>query len=724
MRAIALLALVAACGDGDVPRPRAPAAPPTTTTPAAAAPAATRAAPSGPVLAAAPSVDLTANAVRWTIEDAGVIVPVASEGLRKYDLEYRSPWGDVRTMDGEPGRALAGRRAVLTIPWPSAAAARIVVRARGTGTLGLSAGRTKLGSARLDGRWQTLRFDAATLPGGELALRLDAAKGTRIRHLEVIPAGAAAGCARDGLAPLTPAAPGGGLGGVARMSILLHVPAGAYLAVTPSAAASARARVRVTAEDGTTETLLDGEVPAGEQIWPLARFADRLVRLEIDDPRCAATWRGARLAIAARPELAGPPATAAKHLVLLVVDTLRADRVQVMRDTPVATPRLTAAARDHGVVFRGNQSMAPSSPPSHATIHTGQIPRVHGAAGDTGAVHADAPVLARVLGDAGFRTIYVGNNDFAMGKLRKVARWDVAKTMTRLGKGIDCGPMIDEALAQLRAARDAGARAFVTILPIEPHVPYRQHPGVTDKYYAGAFDPMLRKQAGEKQLARVRRLGAADPRWAQLRALYDGEVEHLDACFGALEDGVAALGLAGDTALVVTSDHGEGLGERGGHVGHAYGLHGELIDVPLIVLAPGLVARAVDVLTSNLEIAPTVLDLVGLPPDPRMQAASLMPLARAGAPWPNRIVASEYGRSYALRGGRWRMVVDYDGRYTLHDVTADPEEARDLAKDAPMARQWLREAAGLYLAHRVAWRPTWGNLGDLAPGSPLDILSR
>jgi arylsulfatase A-like enzyme len=212
---------------------------------------------------------------------------------------------------------------------------------------------------------------------------------------------------------------------------------------------------------------------------------------------------------------------------------------------------------------------------------------------------------------------------------------------------------------------------------------------------------------------------ASSPRWDHLRGLYDGEVEYFDSCYAALEDGLAALGATDDTAIVLTSDHGEGMGERGGNTGHAYGLHGELIDVPLIVIGGGVPAGAVDVVTSNADIAPTVLALLGLPADQRMQGANLL------EPRLHRVIASEYGRSYALRGGRWRMVVDYDGTATLHDVVADPEEATDVSKAQPMARRWLRDAAGLYLAHRVDWRAaTWGSLGDLAATSPLAPRAR
>ena len=656
---------------GTPPVVTAEAAPVDATAPVDAAPAI--------ALADAPRIDLIANRARWHEHDGGLVVPIATEGLRKYAIEYRSPWGAVE--DG--GRVLRGRRATLTIPWEPAGDARVVVEARGTGTLAVRAGKARLGKARLGGAWEEVGFDVAagTIAPGEVALTLEAPRGTRFRRVRI--ADGSTRCAR---------------------SVLVEVPPDAYLVTR----ARGDGRVVVTAADGTR-----AEDPSS-----LAAFAGQLVRVDLEG--CDVTWEEAAIAVAARP--APAPFTPARNVVLLVVDTLRADRIAALRDTRVETPRLTGAVRERGVGFRHHQAMAPSSPPSHATIHTGQIPRVHGATGDTGDVVAGAPVLAAILGDAGFRTIYVGNNDFAMGRLRKVAGWDVSRTMVYEGKGIDCAPMVEATLDEIREARAAGERYFVTMLPIEPHVPYRYHEGITEKYYPGPFGKPFGKRATSAHLGRLKKMKTTAQTWAHLRGLYDGEVERFDACYGALEDGLAALGADEDTAIVLTSDHGEGLGERGGRVGHAYGLHGELIDVPLLVIGAGLPARVHDVVTSNADVAPTILSLLGLPPDPRMQGLDLVPTARDAGPAPGRIVASEYGRSYALRGNRWRLVVGYDGKATLHDVVADPEEARDVSAEAPMARRWLLDAAGLYLAHRVAWRAaTWGSLGDLAPTSPLAL---
>ncbi len=404
------------------------------------------------------------------------------------------------------------------------------------------------------------------------------------------------------------------------------------------------------------------------------------------------------------------------NVVLLVVDTLRADRLAAYGPTRVQTPRLTAAAA-RGAVFLRHQSMAPSSPPSHATIHTGQIPRVHGIAGDDGTLGADTPILSALLARAGFATHYVGNNDFAMSRFKQVGKWASFET-PYYAHGKDCAPIVERALAHATAAQAAGKRFFVSLLPIEPHVAYRFHDGVTDAYWPGPWPKPFAKVVTGAHLGRLKSMRLTADDWQRLRALYDGEVTHMDACYGALEDGLRAAGLLDRTAVIIASDHGEGQGERGGRAGHAYSLNRELVATPLIVIG-GVAPGPVTAPTSNLDLAPTVLALLGQPADPRMQGANLLPLA-GDRPLAPSIVASEYGKSYALRASRWQLVVDYDGDQHLYDVAVDPDEEHDAVATAPIALRYLRDAAGLYLAHRTRWHAArWGNLADLAPGNPL-----
>ncbi|HUQ01160.1 MAG TPA: sulfatase [Kofleriaceae bacterium] len=700
--------LIAACGthSGDGVRVAESAQAPA---PAAAAAATATATVSGPTapprvkLAASPRIDLDANRARWHVTDRGLVLEVAGEGLRKYDLAYRTSWRDRSTVDGRTGRVLKGKTA-LAFPWIDGdAAATVIVHAVGGGKLTLSLDGKKLGTAELSsGAWGPYVMNVApgALAQGEHVLTVDG-KRAMVERIEILPTARTsdAGC---------------GDAGWRRVSLYTELPAGAHLVAKPVAAGGGAVRVAVTAEGGARHVVHDGPAAALPAALALPDAGEQVVRLDLEADACA-RWDGAQIAVTERAPAARPAAV--DNVVLVVVDTLRADRLKAYVETRVETPWLTAAAA-RGAVFLRNQSMAPSSPPSHATIHTGQIPRVHGATGDDGVIAEDAPVLAAIAGRAGMFTAFVGNNDFAMTRLRGPGGWDVFETpFYKHGK--DCGPMFERGVALVGEAAAARKRFFLSLLPIEPHVAYRFHDGITDTYFGGPWSKPFGKRVTSAHLGRIKKMRMTDAQWAQVRALYDGEVTHVDRCLAALEDGLRAAGVLDRTAIVIASDHGEGLGERATNTGHAYGLNRELVDTPLVIVG-GVSASRVTVPSSNADIAPTVLDLLGLPADARMQGRSLIGDTLA-APMP-RVVASEYGKSYALRAARWHLVVDYSGRGELFDSAVDLDETHDRSGDAAAAipLRYLRDAAGLYLAHRAEWKAaTWGALNDLAPGNPL-----
>jgi arylsulfatase A-like enzyme len=266
----------------------------------------------------------------------------------------------------------------------------------------------------------------------------------------------------------------------------------------------------------------------------------------------------------------------------------------------------------------------------------------------------------------------------------------------------------------------AGKRWFISSVAFEPHTAYVYHPGITEHYHKGEFDPAIGKSPDGVVLTAIVRgtLKMTPARWSQLRGLYDGEIEFMDGCFGALVDGLKERGRGEDTAIVLTGDHGEGFFEHGS-MGHAYGHWGEVTNVPLVLYVPGLAGELVhvDTVVSHIDIAPTVADLMGVPPDERMQGESLLSMALRQGPWVPRVMPSEYGRSFGLRAARLRYIVDYAGKELLYDLAADPVEKTDVKDSRPMALRYLRDAAGFYLAHRARWRTsTWGTLNNHAAG--------
>jgi arylsulfatase A-like enzyme len=775
---ICLVTLLLCCGEGGQAGrpPSAPAGQP-------GGDHVTLPAPAIPALDQEPRVDLLHNQHRWHLHGPGapaaegsvtprraaagtvnhLVVPIAAEGLRKYSGEYKNPWGEVLEVEGHSGRVLGARQAVLRVPVDRAFAPMFRLRVLGAASgqqVSVAINGQRAQAIDIEPGWQVVNVPAsnARLDAGHSEIRLEVKRRGKAggvatyalwHSIEILDAAdgdaadaADAADAGDAAWPrLTPAGvvrAGGtaaearpALTGFARMRMLVEIPERAWLRLdTASPDGPAQFTVRITPIAGASQVLLDyhqghhqGHQP---DFWTrhhisLAELAGQLVELELatlGKGAAGAGWGEPRIVLESA-DIA--PYQPARNIILFVVDTLRADRLSLYGQTRVRTRHISDAAGQGSAVFLHNQAASPSSPPSHASIQTGTSPRVHGISGDQAALRDGTPMLSAILAGAGFATGYVGNNNFAMGRLRQPGRWDRFYEPVFNRQGVDCVPVIE---AMLRFVDERGDRRFfLSGLPLEPHVPYRYHQGITDLYFPGPYDPPIGKQPGSALISRITSGGLRmdDTRWKQIKALYDGEVHYVDECFGTLLRGLDTRGKLADTAIVLTSDHGEGMYEHG-RMGHAYGHYGELANVPLVVLWPrghGLAgaSRQLDLVTGHIDIAPTVLEIVGLTPDPHMQGRGLLSvIRRQGAPLP-RVVAMEYGRSYALRAREWRYIVDYSGREELYHVAEDPTEQRDVKADRPLALRYMRELAGFYLAHRTRWRATsWGDLNDHGPG--------
>jgi arylsulfatase A-like enzyme len=733
----------AGCGDKSVPKGKAheSGAPSSAGDPRAETAGETPAKPKV-ALADAPDIDLLDNRTLLHLRRGDLVVPVASEGLRKYVNEYRDPWGEVVSEGGKSGRVLGARAAELRFGWHGdPGAATLVIRLHGGGskqTIGAVLNGKTLGSAKVSDDWAvaTLAISDGSLTDGENVLSLrpgsrgsvggEAGYGA-IHSIEIVPGdGAGADSAAwPALDPVAPAAIGGdtrdALTGFRSYAMYVEIPATGWLDLAIGAPAAQHVSITATTVDGKVHGLLDGQVAAGT--WKshrisLADLAGELVRLELASDSETVAWAAPRIALE-RATVREKP-TPVRHSILVVVDALRSDRLALYGDTRVETPRITAEGRARGAWFLHNQAASPSSPPSHGSIQTGMTPRVHGVVGDKAQLAPGTPMISTVLGDAGIATAYYGNNAFGMGRLEKPGNWTEYHQPGREGLGIDCAPLIEAMLGFSKAQADEGNRFFISSLPYETHVPYRFHEGITDKYFAGPYDKPIGKEVNGGMLGQITggSLKMDETRWKQLKALYDGEATYMDGCFGALLDGLAEQKRIDDTAIVLTSDHGEGMYEHG-RMGHAFGHYAELGNVPFAIFSPGLVAEgmALDVVASHIDIAPTLIDLMGVDPPPEMQGESLLPIALRDGPWTPRVVSLEYGRSYALRARQWKYIVDYSGNESLYDLADDPTEQTDVKDSAPLALRYMRDLAGVYLAHRVSWRTrTFGTLNNHREG--------
>jgi arylsulfatase A-like enzyme len=692
-------------------------------------------------LAKDPVVDLQLNQAQFHLYRSGLVLPFTGEGFRKYSQEYGQPWGPIVRHENHPGRVCKTSTATLTFPSPGGIATLLV---RGHGLvngqkLSVHLNGQLLKNTDLPANWNTVAIEipAGKLKAGENTLQMSWQKSSTVggnksygllHSVEFAP-GSVAGDTHDKWPPALPGRPitignekHQSLTGFSTLALFTEIPERATLSLsTGVTVGEQRLQIKAETADGNAQTLFDGTQKIG---WSarkidLGKLAGQLVRLSFvagtADPTAVA-WGDARIEMATAPAHDVP---VFKNAILFVVDALRADRLSIYAKTRVATPNFRAAFEQKGIAFMHNQAASPSSPPSHGSIQTGMIPRVHGVSGDKEKLFPGTPMISTQLAAAGFATGYYGNNPFGMARLEAPGQWTEFHQPNQEGKGIDCVALVNGMIGFATQQAKAGKRFFISSLPYEPHTPYLYHPGITDKYHKGPWDPVVGKVVNGDLLGKIvsKKVILNDAQWNQLKALYDGEVEHADECYIQLMKGLEKAGIADETLFVLTADHGEGMLEHG-YMGHAYGHWGEVGNVPLVFFGKGLgKGTKSTVVSTHLDIAPTLIELLGVKPDQRIQGQSLVPsIARNGA-WTPRVVSLEYGRSYSLRSKDYRYIVDYGGNEMFYDLQRDPGEQKNLVETDRFGLRYLRDLTGFFLTHRTKWHTeSWGDLNNHRSG--------
>jgi len=679
---------------------------------------------------AGPSLDLVSSSALLHLYQHGLVIPFASEGFRKYSQEYTNPWKGTSKIEERTGRILGSTAASLRFPWPDEPGeATVIVRVHGGSAgkkLSVRLNGKPVKNATLDSGWQQLAIPIGTglLLKGENTLALGTGKKSAVFHSIEIAVGKVAEPADPwpAASATTTVSTGGkaepSLAGFSRMLIPVEIPQDGWLVLGTLGAA--HFQVTVAAENRPAKLLLDEKqtVPmVPERRLSLAEFAGKLVALElaIRDGAADAAWIAPRILL---PKVAVSPRPRPVHnTILLVADALRADKLPMFANTRVRAPNIAKTAEATGISFTTTQAASPSSPPSHATIQSGCMPRKSGILGDKSKLNPGTPMVSALLAKAGIATDFVGDASFAMKRLLPASTWNEFHQPNAEGKGGDCSAVIKQILAF--SDKQGDKRFFVSAVAFEAHTPYIYHEGTTEHYYSGPMDPAIGKSPDGVILTAIvgRKLTMTPERWGQLKGLYDGEVEHLDGCFGALTEGLKSRGLADKTDIILLADHGEGFLEHGS-MGHAYGQYAELTHVPLTFFLPGVGhGQKIDTVVGHIDVVPTILDRMGIGADPRLQGESLMPMMSRQGPWMPRVMPSEYGRSYSLRARDLHYVVDYGGNESLFDVTTDPDEKTDAKDKRPLALRYFRDLAGLYLAHRAQWSTAaWGTLNNHRAG--------
>jgi len=455
-----------------------------------------------------------------------------------------------------------------------------------------------------------------------------------------------------------------------------------------------------------------GLVGRAVRLWGALRprLRDRRVLVALGVVLSAFVAVGVVAALPSRAPARGP------NVILISVDSLRGDRITA--DRARVAPRVWDLAT-RGTHYRQAFVTLPRTFPSWVSLLTGRYPHHHGIRTmfpsweERGRVKGALPELLHARGyrtavvsdfageiftriELGFDTVrapYFRFRDMLAQRGLQIHRnlmpyianrYGHARLPAMAGLAENADPDIVNrtALETLRQVARS-ERFFLTVFYSASHFPY----AARDPYYRTFGDPHYRGPFLYQKPVAVTPKVISDADLRQIAALYDGSVHTADLAIGRLLDEVKRLGLEQNTIIVVTSDHGENLLELGRGMGHGEHLRGDrVVHVPLVIYDPihHPPPRAVDAITRDVDVAPTLTALLGAPPLPEVDGVDLGPLARGEKSDLGSRAYHETGL-WMLPGGR------YDGpgeriMYPPVTVTSDVDPVHD--DDVVLKREW------------------------------------
>jgi arylsulfatase A-like enzyme/Tfp pilus assembly protein PilF len=366
-------------------------------------------------------------------------------------------------------------------------------------------------------------------------------------------------------------------------------------------------------------------------------------------------------------------ANPSRHVLLITIDTLRADHLDVYGYRKAQAPVIARLARD-GVLFENAVSPVPLTLPSHCSIFTGTYPAYHGVRDHSGfALSPRSETIATSLRARGFATgafvgAFVLDSRFGMdlGFDYYYDRFDSTRSKAGSLEGLErrAEQVSREALRWMEL--QAGRSFFAWLHFYDPHAPYAPP------------EPFKTRYAGNP---------------------YDGEIAYTDSVVGKVLDFLIRKNWYQNALIVLTSDHGEDLGDHGENT-HGYFVYDSTVRVPLIIKLPGgkYAGKAISSQVRTIDIFPTVLQILRAPSVPQVQGRGLFPLIALGV---RRSAENAYGETYypyyhfgwsPLRYIRTDRLKFIDApQPELYDIVSDPAETKNLEASHSALANELRD---------------------------------
>jgi arylsulfatase A-like enzyme len=381
------------------------------------------------------------------------------------------------------------------------------------------------------------------------------------------------------------------------------------------------------------------------------------------------------------------------NVILIGVDTLRPDHMGCYGYDRNTTPNVDRLAR-RGILFEIAVAPSPWTLPSFASVFTSLYPSQHGATGAKSPMGETFPTLAELLKAQGYATGAIINAPYLKRKYEVGRGFDLYSMRPPEGRFAD-GTTRD-ALDWISGIADQPF--FIFIHYFDPHLPYAP-PAPYDTVFNPDYQGPLQKPYNPRRLPSYRPdnfkpMKTIPPEdWNQIKSLYDGEVAFTDEAIGELIEGLQDRRLLKKTLIIFISDHGEEFFDHEGFE-HGHTLYDELIRVPMIFSLPGRLPERdrIGQQVRLVDVAPTVLDLLGFESDPDFEGVSLRPLldgersvtATASPVLPPELAYSEcilYGsESKSLAAYPWKLIYDtMTGKKKCFNLAEDPGEMLSIA---------------------------------------------
>ncbi|MFT4539731.1 MAG: arylsulfatase A-like enzyme [Planctomycetota bacterium] len=421
-----------------------------------------------------------------------------------------------------------------------------------------------------------------------------------------------------------------------------------------------------------------------------------------------------------------------RHILLISLDTTRADHIGAYVEGRAATPQLDALA-GQGVRFADVTAPAPTTLASHTSMMTGTYPHTHGVPRNNHEVHEDNDMLAETLHAAGFHTAGILGSfalerrfRFNQGFEHFDEEFNVEVDMGGVDQNQrDAARVTDAVLYHIDEFGPDEQPMFLFAHYFDPHLPYDPPADIAQRYTGGrtlpesttivcehmvvehqqktlgygiGYRPTLMRGFPRELLDRAD--GQPLPTEDVIAGLYAGEVTYMDGQIGRLIDGLEGRGLLDETLIIITGDHGETFWEHPDYWNHGSWVFQTTIRVPLIMRFPDGrgAGRVVANPVSTIDVVPTICELLELELPERVEGTSLVP-AIDGAPFERGYVFSEGTQPYdAEKGAQWKNerkpqcvregsfkfvnapYVAGGGYQQLFDLAVDPGEQNNLLR--------------------------------------------